>query len=517
MKFVTAALFMLLGKSVLLSATFQAASVSMAAINAAIARASDGDTVVVPAGVANWTDTLEVTKGITIKGAGTTNTNTGTVTDATVLLDNVPRGTGQSAALIKATLAPNQSFRLTGFTFRPGTTSTKANNGAVRLSGKCFSVRIDHCHFEKLYQADQIHTYGWLYGVVDHCVIDCRGGCTSLKIWHDTWADRTKGDGSWAEPSYWGSDKFIFIEDNIIRNMESGIVQTNGNIDSKMGGRYVARYNDFYNTVGPGSHGTEAAPQRGHRASESYHNVFHWTFPGSGGQLRSGTALYHDNVYTGAPLNGGIALKEYREFTPFKRFGGAYGDNSWDLNDKHAPNGGVVPLGGTVKDPGLYATGRHAGANGSFTLVVAGSPWTRNQWIGYEVVNLDEPHQHTSYCNAYVVSNTSNTITFPENDTPEFQPALAFDTGDRFEIRKVIAALDQPGRGEGKLISSNSAPVWPAQVSDPVYSWNNKYLPDNTNVDVGSGCSSIRENRDFYNNTPKPGYVPYTYPHPLVK
>ncbi|PYL44827.1 MAG: hypothetical protein DMF40_16605, partial [Verrucomicrobia bacterium] len=179
MKFVTAALFMLLGKSVVLSATFQAASVSMAAINAAIARASDGDTVVVPAGVAK---------------AGTTNTNTGTVTDATVLLDNVPRGTGQSAALIKATLAPNQSFRLTGFTFRPGTTSTKANNGAVRLSGKCFSVRIDHCHFEKLYQADQIHTYGWLYGVVDHCVIDCRGGCTSLKIWHDTWADRTKGD-----------------------------------------------------------------------------------------------------------------------------------------------------------------------------------------------------------------------------------------------------------------------------------------------------------------------------------
>jgi hypothetical protein len=27
---------------------------------------------------------------------------------------------------------------------------------------------------------------------------------------------------------------------------------------------------------------------------------------------------------------------------------------------------------------------------------------------------------------------------------------------------------------------------------------------------------TIQENRDFYNNTPLPGYQPYIYPHPLV-
>ena len=26
-----------------------------------------------------------------------------------------------------------------------------------------------------------------------------------------------------------------------------------------------------------------------------------------------------------------------------------------------------------------------------------------------------------------------------------------------------------------------------------------------------------REGRDYYNNTPMPGYKPYTYPHPLTK
>jgi len=498
------------------AATYFAASAKDVDIQAKVNLAHGGDTVVVPAGTAQWTTGLNITKNITLRGASTTDTTANTVTDATIILDNVARTPAQSA-LIRATLAPTQSFRLTGFTFRPGSVTKTANNGAIRLSGTCPSFRIDHCHFDQLYQADQIHTYGCLYGVIDHCVIDCRGGTFSFLIWHDTWGNQSNGDGSWAEPSYWGSEKFVFIEDNIIRNVVPKGSQTNACIDCKAGGRYVARYNKFYNTVGPYSHGTEAAPQRGCRAFESYRNVFNWTFPAGAGQVRGGTALFHDNTYTGADINNGPGLRVYREFTPFKGFGGAYGNNPWDLNDKNAPNGGLVPLGGTAKDPGLYATGKHAGRNDSPSLVVSGSPWARNQWVGYEVVNLDQPHKSTTpYCNAYVISNTSNTITFPPNPTVTFQPALAFNTGDRFEIRKVIAALDQPGRGEGYLISSTFVPQWPLQASDPVYSWNNKQMPDNTYINVESNCPSIRENRDFYNNTVKPGYTPYTYPHPLT-
>ncbi|HEY7292615.1 MAG TPA: hypothetical protein VH583_22450 [Vicinamibacterales bacterium] len=58
-------------------------------------------------------------------------------------------------------------------------------------------------------------------------------------------------------------------------------------------------------------------------------------------------------------------------------------------------------------------------------------------------------------------------------------------------------ALYQVGRGKN-------------QVLDPAYVWNNDSL-----MSVASGSSNVQVNRDFY-LTQKPGYTPYTYPHPLV-
>jgi len=55
------------------------------------------------------------------------------------------------------------------------------------------------------------------------------------------------------------------------------------------------------------------------------------------------------------------------------------------------------------------------------------------------------------------------------------------------------------------------------QDLEPFYAWNNK--GDGTlKYFTIAGCpdvikSYIKENRDFYNNTPRPGYVPYPYPH----
>jgi hypothetical protein len=63
-------------------------------------------------------------------------------------------------------------------------------------------------------------------------------------------------------------------------------------------------------------------------------------------------------------------------------------------------------------------------------------------------------------------------------------------------------------------------------VLDPVYIWDNtggtRYnspgITDWESDDCGNGLVSesfIKEGRDYYVNTPKPGYAPYTYPHPL--
>jgi len=95
---------------------------------------------------------------------------------------------------------------------------------------------------------------------------------------------------------------------------------------------------------------------------------------------------------------------------------------------------------------------------------------------------------------------------------------MSFNTGDGFAIYKALAALDQPGRGKGDLISGNPPRTarWLNQELEPIYAWNNS-LNGSPNYDIlSSPCPTVKEGHDYYNNTPLPNYKPYTYPHPLV-
>ena len=64
------------------------------------------------------------------------------------------------------------------------------------------------------------------------------------------------------------------------------------------------------------------------------------------------------------------------------------------------------------------------------------------------------------------------------------------------------------------------------QDSEPAYDYNNRYTTDggmtwkDADYVVRTGLCDlmlehIKENRDFYNDTKKPGYTLYQYPHPL--
>ncbi|NIR50642.1 hypothetical protein GWO43_26085 [candidate division KSB1 bacterium] len=63
------------------------------------------------------------------------------------------------------------------------------------------------------------------------------------------------------------------------------------------------------------------------------------------------------------------------------------------------------------------------------------------------------------------------------------------------------------------------------QDSAPLYEWNNALDGSDTdikihtfdNCDNSSVRDHIKENRDYYNDKPMPGYTPYAYPHPLSK
>lgn len=74
-------------------------------------------------------------------------------------------------------------------------------------------------------------------------------------------------------------------------------------------------------------------------------------------------------------------------------------------------------------------------------------------------------------------------------------------------------AIDQIGR------STDSGPGT-RQELDPLREWNNTLGGKDADIAVsGTGAVHvhIQQGRDFLNDTPRPGYVPYTYPHPSAR
>jgi hypothetical protein len=55
---------------------------------------------------------------------------------------------------------------------------------------------------------------------------------------------------------------------------------------------------------------------------------------------------------------------------------------------------------------------------------------------------------------------------------------------------------------------------WPNEALDGIYSWGNTL--NGADGLLSSSYPGIQVGRDLYNDTPKPGYTPYTYPYPLT-
>jgi hypothetical protein len=510
------------------AATIEAKSASFADVSSAVASAKDGDTVAVPEGTATWTSTLNITNNITLQGAGAA---------STIIVDEVPRTRGkaprqsgklsrsstkqsvrrtaprrtkpaksqnmtrefsgrQRSPLISITLNRDLPFQMTGFTFKGGTVNTQRTfNGEIRISGNSHSFRIDHCTFDQLHGANLV-TRGFLWGVIDHCRFNLRNE-QPIHIGHETWNRGDFGNGSWADDPYWGSEKFVFIEDNVFEN--SGNKRA---IDAYEGARFVVRYNQFHNCV-LSVHGTEGQG-RGAKQIEEYNNTYRNDHLVPAGQIRSGSLITHDNKWTNVAK--GHVLQAYRQFHGSPHWGVANGQNPYDDND---PNGIA----------GYWETGKHTGANGATELTDSTKNWAPNQWYvpgaTYIVRNITKEAAR-DFHQSFAIANTANTITCSSLSFDG--PKLTFNTGDTYQIWKVVHSLDQPGLGKGDLLRGlpGRPAKWPHQVTEPCYSWNNTALEDGTARNLSSTEPSIKEGRDFFNGTPKPSYTPYTYPHPLV-
>jgi hypothetical protein len=263
------------------------------------------------------------------------------------------------------------------------------------------------------------------------------------------------------------------------------------------------RYNQFHNCV-LSVHGTEGQG-RGAKQVEEYNNTYRNDHANPAGQIRSGSIITHDNKW-GNVANGHV-LQAYRQFHPSPHWGVANGQNPYDDND---PNGIT----------GYWETGKHTGANGATELTDSTKNWAPNQWhvpgATYIVRNITKEATH-DFHQSFAVANTANTISCSAL-TFEDGVKLTFDTGDTYQIWKVVRSLDQPGLGKGDLLRGlpGKPAKWPHQATEPCYSWNNTALEDGTPRNLSSTEPSIKKGRDFFNETPMPGYKPYTYPPPLV-
>jgi hypothetical protein len=266
------------------AATINAASCSQNHVQSAVDSANDGDTVVVPAGSASWTNSvldepvIVINKGITLIGAGIGKT---VITDAT--LDN---NNNVQETLIQVSGSEGKPFRISGFSF------LEMNDTGIKIYGSCKNWRVDHINIENA-PGDlgeyAIYIGGHTYGVIDHCTFKGR-----IEI-----CFKGRNDPDWELPLTLGSANAVYIEDCTFRGAD-GTGALCDMCDGDDGARLVVRYNTVTNQY-PHVHGA-LGTGRSAFSIEVYEN----TFIDNGGtncycmgSIRGGTGVVFNNDYQG--------------------------------------------------------------------------------------------------------------------------------------------------------------------------------------------------------------------------
>ena len=311
--------------SPLFAGTYTAASCNYSDVNAVINGPTHtlaaGDTITIPSGTCTWTSQLNVTvpnatsssvvttiQGqTTCTGSGDPAQNNLACTDGTTITDDVSGNNPALSIVVNATGA----FRLTGLTFG---SSVEVYHGTVNIStnsGVCANnpgLRIDHVHTTGAATGD-IEFDGCETGVVDHSYFHAANTDENLlRIYNGGfWNNSTDsfGHASWNDGPHFGSNAFIYIEQNLFDSAPGADYQIIE--DCSIGGRFVARFNTLGYHVVPYTHGTTGSggAYRGCRTMEIYANNANWDSGNSSDQdytfmnMESGSGLLWGNTING--------------------------------------------------------------------------------------------------------------------------------------------------------------------------------------------------------------------------
>lgn len=323
--------------------TINAANCTSAAVLAAIASASNGDTVAVPAGNCTWntpsanTPVINLTKSITVQGTTTCSGSPVTCVDSTIINDNTGNGFDENLIDDNA-----NNSRITGFSFRDSRNLADAKP-PVQLS--CNSCRFDHNSMTQNNTGGPPHgvyVYSSVtgYQLVDNNYFKDLNGAADV----DGSANDAHfpGDQSWANTLTLGSANAAYIEHNNF-DFTPGTV-LDGAYDSYAGARLVFRYNTVAST-NFGGHGLDSGGLRSTLLQEVYNN----TVTNSGTHVytmmgtRGGTHMIFNNTVSasGGSYDAFLWLQEYRSSsgyswgTPTGALCGGSPTNAIDSNTSH--------------------------------------------------------------------------------------------------------------------------------------------------------------------------------------
>jgi hypothetical protein len=271
-----------------------AATCLAADVNRAIAEAVEGDTVLVPAGTAEWGGVL-VNKAIILKGAGQ---------DSTIIR---LRGT---AVALHSSRAVIRDFTITA------DEKTGPKDVMINVANdKCDRWRVTGM---KLTGGKPYHAFGrTVYcnspGIATNATYGLIDNCNFLYVPNESIFARGPGN-SWATENSLGGPANLFLENNqATAGGNSGNMWVDANANARIVARYNTLYGMYFDNHGSWSNWSLGSPEThaSARHGEFYNNRFinpGWVCV----YLRGGTALvYNNTVEKEQPGRGNIFLDEY--------------------------------------------------------------------------------------------------------------------------------------------------------------------------------------------------------------
>jgi hypothetical protein len=528
-----------------------AASASEAHVESAIAAATTGQVVCIPPGSVPWVSVDIPTAGVELRGTTTTKDVTCAVGNPTTCTTTEAHGfsTSDSVSIVpdngSATAGPSKcgasgldapcaygehtilevtsptTFTLDldvttastdGEVFRNDTIITKASDGTV-LSLSADGVRVTGMKFVRGSLA--VSTEDWR---IDHNTIDMTTSTlpdpvvgisvASLTIHPIGLIDHNSlinarvvtqpysgtsppGYTGWSDAVDPGDAEMVFIEDTVVRF--SLVCASCNATDSSYSARVVLRHSIISGVEACHFHGVQGY-RRGHRIFECYENyviservedfISNW--------LRAGTGVLFNNIIAGTGWNSSnIFLDNQRSYT----------------NYTGSPNSGICNGLNTDWDTNTEGNGypcRDQIGRGVDTSPSESPPFSTQaldpayEWDNVTHTGADVDFQVTNgYTTTIASAASATTFTLTANC-----PLIIVNEA-------LIVAVDG-GAEESSQVATVTSTTPCSLVVSPAFS----STPTVGDVVLGASAMHIRENRDYYNDTARPGYTPYTYPYP---